>query len=139
MRAGITRRKFMSKLINGLLLFCFFERKKATAESNDKLIAQAKTECFLVVYPANGIFHPRDIKAGSKICGSQKGLQYLQDNFDLQPNISFLPISLAEMYTAMQHGVCQAGILLGSGSYTAIDLEQRLFRHSGLKVIEVWP
>lgn len=139
MRAGITRRKFMSKLINGLLLFCFLERKIAAAESKDKLIAQAKTECFLVVYPENGIFHPRDLREGSTICGSQKGLQYLQDNFDLRPKISFLPISLAEMYTALQHNLCQAGILLGSGSYTAIDLEQRLFRHSGLKVVEVKP
>ena len=102
-------------------------------------LIKTNNECVLVVYPANGIFHPRGLREGSKICGSQKGLQYLQDNFDLQPNISLLPISLAEMYTAIQHGVCQAGILLGSGSYTAIDLKQRLFRHSGLRAIEVRP
>ena len=135
----ITRREFFWKLTNCLLLFLFFSNKKAMAESNDILLAQSITDLFLVVFPDNGIKHPRDFREGSKICGSQRGLQFLQENFKMPPNITFAPIPLADLTVAMQHGICQAGVLLGNGSYTAEELEQRLFRYSGLQVIQVVP
>jgi hypothetical protein len=139
MHAELTRRKFIWKLINGLFLFLFFSREKATAESNDIIVAQTRTDCFLVVSPGHGIYHPRDFQEGSTICGSERGLRFLQQNFQMHYNISFRQIPLPELTMAMRTGVCRAGVLLGDGSYTAGDLEQRLFGPSGFRVIQVQP
>jgi len=139
MQAKLTRRTFIWKLINGFSLFFFLGREKATAESKDILVAQSRTDCFLVVNPGHGINHPRDFQEGSTICGSESGLRFLQDNFGMRSKISFRPIPLSELNMALRTGVCRAGVLLGNGSYTAGDLEQRLFRHSGFRVIQVMP
>ena len=139
MKTKLTRRTFIWKLINGLLLFLFWGRDKATAESMDILVAQSRTDCFLVVNPGHGINHPRDFIEGSTVCGSESGLRFLQDNFEMRSNISYRPIPLSELFMALQTGVCRGGVLLGDGTYSAEDIEQRLFRNSGFRVIQVKP
>jgi hypothetical protein len=137
MPVKITRRKFVRTLLNSLFLLLFLNKTNVNAKSGKIVVAQEKPDIFFVTNSQTPVYFPQDIPAGSRVCGAQAGLSYLQQNFAMQPHITFRPIPLPEIYQSLQTGACQFAVLLGNGTFTAEDLRQRFFPHPGMSVYKV--
>ena len=125
----ITRRDCIWWFLKSTLLFFIFGSAGVWAETSSVRLAQSNLSYFLIVNPDDRRHHPENFKRGSKICGSEKSLMVLRDDFDMRSGIIYREMSFPELHEAMQKGVCDAAFLVGSGRYSARQMQERFFRY----------
>ena len=125
----MTRRDCIWRLIKSVSFFLFFFGTGTRVDSSSVCLAQSNLSYFLIIDPKDRRHHPEKFRRGSKICGSEKSLRILRENFDMRSGITYREMSFPQLHEAMQKGVCDAAFLIGSGRYSAREMQERFFRY----------